>query len=301
MTAPRRTPRTAIAYQGVPGAFSELAAVAFAGPGDETLPCASFVELFDAVAAGAARAGAVPVENTLAGAVAPCWDLLAERDVRVTAETIVPVSHALVGIPGAVLAGVRRVLSHPVALQQCERFFREHPAIEAVPVFDTAGAVLQVLQTGDPAQAALAAERAAGMHGGAVLARALEDHPDNLTRFFRIESAGRGDAGGDGETGGKVALAFRARNVPGALWRSLRPFAERGLQLARIESRPLRHTPFEYLFFLEAVAGAESPALAAAVEELRRDAVTLKILGRFEPAPAPRRAGTTRDESRPQG
>ena len=277
---------SAIAYQGVTGAFSEEAAAAFAEPGDTLLPCATFAEMFDAVASGAARAGAAPVENTLAGAVTPCWDLLAERDLRVTGETLVRVSHALVGRPGASIAGLRRVLSHPVALQQCERFFRAHPNITAVPVFDTAGAVVQVLREQDPAQAALASERAARLHGGEVLARALEDHPANFTRFFRIARAGAAPA----TAGGKVALAFRARNVPGALWRSLRPFAERGLQLARIESRPLRHTPFEYLFFIEVLGGEDGAALAAAVEELRAEALELRELGRFAPAgPAPGR------------
>ncbi|MFN8589057.1 MAG: prephenate dehydratase domain-containing protein [Candidatus Eisenbacteria bacterium] len=275
-----------IAYQGVPGAFSEEAAAGFARPGEPLLPCPSFEALFDAVATGRARAGAVPVENTLAGPVTASWDLLAERDVRVTGEGVVPVSHALVGVHGARFEDVRRVHSHAVALAQCERFFRAHPAIEPVAAADTAGAVEQVVRAGDPTQAALASARAAALYGGDVLARALEDHPSNRTRFFRIERTGTGDPG----AGGKAALAFRTRHQPGALWRCLRPFAERGLSLTHVASRPLRHTPFEYRFFLEIAAPGAPGSLEAAIEELRVEVLELRDFGRFAPAPHP---GTT--------
>ena len=288
-----------VAYQGVPGAFSEEAARRFAAPGEALMPCDSFEKLFDAVESGAARCGAAPVENTLAGPVLACWDPLTTRNVRVTAETIVAVSHALVGVPGATLEGVRRVLSHPVALQQCERFFRANPRIEAVPVFDTAGAVRQVTRAGDPAQAALAAERTAALYEGVVLARALEDFPNNLTRFFCIAGAGASgaveSAGASGAPGAaqlaatplaatKSVLFLRTANRPGALWRALRPFAERGLDLTRIESRPVRHTPFEYAFLLEVAAAQDPEGLDAAVGELRAESLELRELGRFTPA-----------------
>lgn len=276
---------SAVAYQGVPGAFSEEAARRFAEPGDALLPCDTFEAMFDAVERGAARCGAAPVENTLAGAVIACWDQLMTRNLRVTAETIVSVSHALVGVPGARLEDVRRVLSHPVALQQCERFFRANPAIEAVPVFDTAGAVRQVTRAGDPAQAALAAERTAELYEGVVLARALEDYPDNLTRFFKIAPAAAG-AGAVEHSGAatKAVLHLRTPNLPGALWRCLRPFAERGLDLTRIESRPVRHTPFEYAFLLEVAAAQDPEGLETAIGELRAECLELRELGRFTPA-----------------
>lgn len=295
----------AVAYQGVPGAFSEEAARRFAEPGESLLPCDSFEALFDAVERGEARCGAAPVENTLAGAVSACWDQLTTRNVRITAETIVPVSHALVGVPGAHFENVRRVLSHPVALQQCERFFRSNPRIEAVPVFDTAGAVRQVTRAGDPSQAALAAERTAALYEGVVLARALEDHPNNLTRFFRIAPAvaGAGASGAAEHAGAaecepvagaaaKSVLHLRTPNLPGALWRCLRPFAERGLDLTRIESRPVRHTPFEYAFLLEVAAAQDPEGLEAAIRELREESLELRELGRFAPAPAHDRAAS---------
>lgn len=285
-----------VAYQGVPGAFSEEAARRFAVPGELLLPCDSFEKLFDAVESGVARCGAAPVENTLAGSVLACWDQLTTRNVRVTAETIVAVSHALVGVPGATLEGVRRVLSHPVALQQCERFFRANPRLEAVPVFDTAGAVRQVTRAGDPAQAALAAERTAALYEGVVLARALEDFPDNLTRFLCMAGAGASGAAqlaatphaeeSAGALGAatKSVLYLRTANRPGALWRALRPFAERGLDLTRIESRPVRRTPFEYAFLLEVAAAQDPAGLDAAVRELRAESLELRELGRFAPA-----------------
>lgn len=290
---------SAVAYQGVPGAFSEEAARHFAQPGEALLPCDSFEALFDAVERGAARCGAVPVENTLAGAVLAAWDQLVTRDVRITAETIVPVSHALIGVPGATLEGLRRVLSHPVALQQCARFFRDNPRLEPVPVFDTAGAVRQVTRAGDPSQAALAAERTADLYEGVVLARALEDGPANLTRFVLV-TAGAGASGAvEWAAGAKSVLFLRTPNRPGALWRALRPFAERGLDLTRIESRPVRHTPFEYAFLLEVAAAQDPEGLEAAIAELGAECLELRELGRFAPAGArsPGAAGGERPES----
>lgn len=282
---PAAVPRV-VAYQGVPGAYSELAARAFAAPGDGLLPCTSFADMFDAVEQGAAACAAAPIENTLAGSVRECQDLLALRAVTITGEALVRVSHALIGTPGADTGGIRRVLSHPVALAQCERWFAAHPGIEPVPVFDTAGAVERVMREGDPSQAALAAERAAERYGAEVLERALEDEPGNLTRFFRVARSGEGPARGHDGTR-KTLLVFRTADRPGALHRCLRPFAERGLDLTRIESRPLKDTPFEYLFYMEATDPGPGRALEEAVEELRRECSELHQLGVFAPAGAP--------------
>ncbi len=277
---------SAVAYQGMPGAFSELAARAFAEPGEALLPCPSFAAMFDAVEQGAAHCAAAPIENTLAGSVRECQDLLAMRAVTITGEALVRVSHALIGLPGSAPERVRRVLSHPVALAQCERWFLAHPLVEPVPVFDTAGAVERVMREGDPAQAALAAERAAERYGAVVLERALEDEPANLTRFLRIARAGAGPAP-DHEGTRKTLLVFRTADRPGALYRCLRPFAERGLDLTRIESRPLKDTPFEYLFYMEVAAPGPGGALEEAVEELRRECSELRQLGVFAPAGTP--------------
>lgn len=271
-----------IAYQGAPGAFSEEAALAFA-PGATLLPCASFADVFAALADGRAARAAVPIENTLAGTVRDVARALATRAVRIEAETRVRVSHALVAAPGTALADVRRVLSHPVALRQCERFFREHPAIEPVAAFDTAGAAAEVVQAGRRDEAALASERAAAMHGGAVLARALEDDPANFTRFLLLAREGEAAPPPPGGTH-KVSLLFRARHEPGALWRCLGEFAGRGLDLTRIESHPVPGSPFEYEFLIDVTGPASSPALAEGIAALRGLCSRVRELGRYAPA-----------------
>ena len=272
-----------IAYQGAPGAFSEEAARAFAGDNAPLLPCASFADVFDALAGGLADRAAVPIENTLAGTVRDVATGLAARDVRIEAETRVRVSHALVAPPGVTLARLRRVRSHPVALQQCERFFREHPEIEPVAAFDTAGAVAEVVRAARGDEAALAAERAAWLHGGVVLARALEDDPANWTRFLLLARPGEAAAPPAGGLH-KLALLFRTAHRPGALWHCLGVFAERALDLTRIESHPVIGSPFEYEFMVEVVGPGDSPALDAAVAALRGHCSHVRALGRYLPA-----------------
>jgi prephenate dehydratase len=276
-------PTVRIAYQGAPGAFSEEAAFAFAGAGAALLPCATFADVFAALADGRAGRAAVPIENTLAGTVRDVALGLATREVQIEAETRIRVSHALVAPPGVTLEQLRRVRSHPVALQQCERFFREHPLIEPVAAFDTAGAVAEVVRGARGDEAALAAERAAAIHGGVVLARALEDDPANWTRFLLLARAG--EAAPPPAAGPhKLALLFRTAHRPGALWRCLGVFAERGLDLTRIESHPVVGSPFEYEFMVEVVGPGDSPALDEALEALRAHCSRVRPLGRYAPA-----------------
>ena len=149
------------AYQGAPGAFSEAAAVALLGSGARLEPCETLEHVFLALVDGRVRAAVVPVENTLAGAVPGCADLLVRHDVHIAAECIQPIRHALIAPPGVAMASVRRVLSHPVAIAQCERFFRTHPEVTPVPVFDTAGAVAQVISDTRRDSAAIASSRSA--------------------------------------------------------------------------------------------------------------------------------------------
>jgi prephenate dehydratase len=271
------------AYQGVPGAFSEDAAMALLGAGARLYPCDTLETVFTAVLAGRARAAVVPIENTLAGAVPGCVDLLAAHPVHIVAEHVQPIVHALIAPPGVASADVRRVLSHPVALAQCERFFRERPEIQPVPVFDTAGAVAEVIRQAAPDAAAIAGRRAAEVYGGVVLADGIQDRRDNATRFLLLEP---GAAPTVCPPGGKTSLYFVLANQPGALLRAIAPFASRGLNLSRIESRPLRDRPFEYAFFVDVGPTEDPRRLGEALREAATAAAKLRVLGHYRAAPA---------------
>ena len=175
------------AYQGVPGAFSEDAAVALVGATAALEPCPTLVDVFDALRAGRVRRAVVPIENTLAGPVPGCADLIARHGVRVVAERAHQINQALVAPAGVEFGDVRRVLSHPVAIAQCGRFLHAHPSLEAVPVFDTAGAVAEIVRTASRDAAAIAGRRAAEVYGAVVLVDDIQDRPDNFTRFLLIE------------------------------------------------------------------------------------------------------------------
>jgi prephenate dehydratase len=271
-----------IAYQGAPGAFSELAARGFAGDAAELLPCDTFAGAFDALAAGRASRAALPVENTLAGTVRDVALGLASREVEIEAELRLRISHALVAPPGVTLGQLRRVRSHPVALQQCERFFRDHPAISPEVDFDTAGAVARVVREARGDEGALAAERTAAMFGGVILARELEDDPANFTRFLLLARAG--EAAVPAGNARKTTLLVRAAHEPGSLWRCLGVFARRGLDLTRIESHPVKGRPFEYEFLMDIVAPGERDALDGGIDELRGHCSEVRRLGTYAAA-----------------
>jgi len=280
-----RSGSIAAAFQGAPGAFSEAAAVALLGERASTLPCSRFDDVFDAVASGRTACGVVPVENTLAGTVHAVVDLLLARDLAIVGETVLRISHALIGLPGATLEGVRRVLSHPVALQQCTGFFAARPHVEAVAVYDTAGAVEMVMRAGDPADAAIAGANAAAVYGGSVLAKGLEDDPANFTRFVRVVRRDRIPLRYDESTVGvKTTIVFTVANRPGALLDCLRPFADRGIDLAKLESRPLRGSPFEYAFLVDLVGDAAETDVDAALADLARVTRSVRVLGSYPSA-----------------
>jgi prephenate dehydratase len=258
-----------VAYQGVAGAFSE-AAVAALFPDGEPLPLETFAAVFEALEGGSATAAVVPVENSQAGAVVDVYDLLRRhRQARIVAEAKLRVRHHLLGVPGARLADVRVARSHPQALAQSAEWLREH-GIRPVVAFDTAGAAAEVAELRDPAVAAVASARAAERYGLSVLARGVETAPDNMTRFFALA---RGDDVTTAIPGAlragppKTSLAYATANIPGALVRSLEPFAAAGLQLTKIESRPSREQAWDYVFYLDFEG---DPAAAPAGDALAR-------------------------------
>jgi prephenate dehydratase len=266
------------AYQGTPGAFSEDAALALLGPAAILRPCRTLADVFGVLSARGARCAVVPVENTLAGAVPGCDDLLGRHDVRIVAERVQHIAHALIAPPGTALHDVRRVLSHPVALAQCRRFLDANPQMTAVPVFDTAGAVAEIVDRSESGAAAIASRRAAAVYGGVVLASDIQDHPGNFTRFLVVEP---GQVAEEFHANRKTSLVCVLANQPGALARAIQAFAANGLNLSRIESRPIPESPFEYTFYLDVDPAADGDAVRDAIAELHACSRWLKILGHY--------------------
>jgi len=274
-----------VAFQGELGAFSEEAVLAWFGSSAEPVPCREFREVGDAVRDGKAAAGLLPVENTLAGTVQPSYDVIAEPDFCVVGEVILPIRHFLLGLAGSSVGDIRRVISHPVALAQCGRFLSTHRELEAVAVYDTAGAAREVAERKDPALAAIASFRAAERYGLSVLESDLQDRSDNQTRFLVIrrtdtdaipEESARPDAGW------KTAVLVETENRPGALVAVLLPLAREGVNLSKLESRP-GVTPWNYRFFLELEGDPGGEAVARAMADVAKVAQTVRVLGTFHP------------------
>jgi prephenate dehydratase len=262
-----------VAFQGEPGAFSEEAAFLLLGDDVVTLPRPTFDAAFGAMTAGDADALLVPVENSLAGSVLRVYDLLLESNLSIAAETILPVELHLIACPGATLAGIRSVESHPMALAQCERLFAENTHWARLAVDDTAGSVRHVVESGERWRAAIAGPRAAAAYGGAVLLHDVQDNAGNFTRFLLLTDLEEAPPAGD-----KLTLAVRLAHLPGALLAALEPFALRGLNLLKIESRPIHGCPWEYQFFLD-VEASPGERMEEALEELRRKTQSVRVLG----------------------
>lgn len=267
-----------VAIQGEAGSFSHAAALETHGPGGglELVPCPTFVDLFRAVESGQANRGIVPIENTLAGSVHENYDLLSAHDLHVVSETELRIRHCLIAPPRTALLDIRRVASHPVALAQCRHFFLEHPDVVPVPAYDTAGSVRDVMSGKSEADAAIASKLAAELYGAAVLAEGLEDHAENYTRFLVIA---REPAPPDTAKARKTSLMLSLGNTPGTLYRALGVFAGRGLNLSKIESRPLPGRPWEYLFYLDVVDSGQG--IAGALEDLRAFTSLIRVLGTY--------------------
>ncbi|MEX1257263.1 MAG: prephenate dehydratase [Gemmatimonadota bacterium] len=275
----------AVAFQGELGAFSEEAVRTWFGPDVEPLPCREFRQVGEAVRSGRVPAGLLPVENTLAGTVQPAYDVLAEPGLAVVGEVILPIRHFLLGVPGATLEGLRRAISHPVALAQCGEFLSRHPGIEAVAVYDTAGAAKEVAEGKDPTVGAIAARRASKRYGLQVLAEDLQDRSDNQTRFLVIRREDGPPLPGEythADAGWKTALLVETENRPGALVDILQPLAEGGVNLTKLESRP-GNTPWSYRFFLEFEGSPSPDAVERALEQVRARAQSVRVLGTYRP------------------
>lgn len=277
-----RQKRSRIAFQGERGAFSEEAIRQVLGPKAEVLPCPRFADLFSNLKEKRVDGAMVPIENTLAGSVHENYDHLQTNDLPIVAETSVRIVHNLIGPPGVPFSKIKRVFSHPVALNQCLNFFAAHPGIEKVPFYDTAGSVKMIMEEKLSDAAGIASAVAAEIYGARILRRSIEDDRRNYTRFFllrRPEYARRFPVKPKPRTQWKTSLVFSTRNVPGSLFRSLSAFALRDLNLTKIESRPLRGKPWEYLFYLDFLGHVDDPNTKNALGHLAELADFMRVLG----------------------
>ncbi len=273
------------AFQGERGAFSEEAARRLLGAGVRVLPCQRFEEVFQRLERKDATAAVIPIENTLAGSVHENYDNLLKYDFPIVAETNVRIVHNLIAPPGVPFRKIRRVYSHPVALNQCLDFFARNPQIERHTYYDTAGSVKMVTEEKLPDAAGIGSALAAEIYGGRILKRSLEDDRQNFTRFFLLRRRGwKARRPPAAPKGWKTTLVFTTRNVPGTLFRALSAFALRDLNLNKIESRPLRGKPWEYLFYLDFMGHVDDERSRNALGHLRELADLLRVLGCYPAA-----------------
>lgn len=277
-----------IAIQGERGSYSQEAAVQLLGDSVKIVPTADSPHMFSAVARHRAHACLAPMENSLVGSIYAHYDLMLRFGFRVLGEVYLKVEHCLIAPVGTYLEEVERVYSHPVALQQCREFFRRHPRIQPIVTYDTAGSVQMLLERGETAAAAIAGRGAADHYGARVLQTNLEDDPANYTRFFLLgldDDRDLDDVAGafrSGQAGtSKTSVVFYVDNRPGALLGALAAFSGRGIDLTRIESRPIRGKPFEYLFYLDFRGDPAEAPTAEALADLERRAGFLRVLGTY--------------------
>lgn len=291
-----------VAIQGERGAFSHEAAERMA-PGCTIIPCARSAEVFDRVEQGSVAAAVIPIENTLAGTVAEHADLLVSRDVFIQAEYLLRIVHNVISGSNVRLGSLKRVLSHPVALDQCRDFFRRNPHIEPIPFYDTAGSVKHVVANQLKDAAGIAGRQAVREYSGKIIESGVEDDKRNFTRFFLIRKRGKTGAAARSSRkrlaktsssnaefqrliprgANKTSIAFKVRNVPGALFKSLSVFALRDISLSKIESRPMRGRPWEYVFYVDFLRGDDEPAQNA-LRHLGEVAEFVKVLGIYPSA-----------------
>ncbi|MFI5072165.1 MAG: prephenate dehydratase [Terriglobales bacterium] len=266
-----------VAIQGEAGSFSHEAAKRMVA-GCTIVPCARSAEVFQRLEKGSVEAAVIPIENSLAGSVTEHFDLLLASKVFIQKEFRLRIVHNLIAAPGVKFGDLRRAYSHPVALDQCRDFFKNNQNIQATPFYDTAGSVKHVLSEGLRDAAGIASNHAAAVYKGRILRTGIEDDKRNFTRFFLLRRSRQILPGAD-----KTSIAFGLKNVPGALYRALSVFESRGISLSKIESRPMRGRPWEYVFYADYLRGGDKIARGA-LKELKGVADLVKVMGVYPSA-----------------
>ncbi len=237
-----------IVYQGTQGSFSELAAIAAFGSDVQLTGKETFLSLYEALQNDQADIAIIPIENALIGSIWENYDLLHQFEIQIVGEKLLKIEHCLLGMTDSddAIKKLERVYSHPKALDQCRAFFRSHPWIEPIVHYDTAGAAAMLAQRQDPKEAAIASCQTAQLYSLSVLKKGIADNPQNFTRFLFAAKKDRKKVEGD-----KCTLLLTLKHVPGALAKVLQEFANHGINLTKIESRPIIGKPFEYLFYID--------------------------------------------------
>ncbi len=266
---------TRVAYQGIPGANSEIALQQHFGDAVETYPCQEITHLFEALRRNEVEFSLLPVENALAGSVSGAYELLLDHDVRIQAEVILHVHHALLANQGTTLEDIREVRSHPQALMQCDRFLKRHD-LSPVGWYDTAGAAKNLAEEPDSSVAVIASTLAGELYNLDLIARQIEDEQFNFTRFLLL---GHGDP--EPSDYNKTSIVFATRHRPAALYECLGEFAKRDLNLTKLESRPRRNRPWEPLFYLDFEGHWQEPRCQELLTQLLQLTSFVKMLGSY--------------------
>ena len=265
-----------VVYQGVPGAYSEQACLNFFGEGVNTAGLEQFEDCFLALREGRADYAVLPIENSSTGAIRQIYDLLTQYECYMVGETTVRVEHCLLAPKGATLDTVTHVYSHEQGLFQCERYLNAHPGWKQVSQADTAGSAQMVAASGDITKAAICSARAAELYGLEILARAINHNTQNTTRFVVVSPRLELRPGAD-----KISTLFVLPHEAGSLHEVLSVFSVHGLNLVKLESRPLPERSWEYMFFLEFTGAPDDPAVGEALHELAQTTGEFRVLGWF--------------------
>ena len=275
IVASKRIQGVEIAFHGEAGAYGEEAAFRFFGPSMMIRPRESLEEVFKSVERGEVQFGVVPIENSLEGIISRVYDLMLDSSLRVCGEIELRVIHCLIANQGAGLDTIKRIYSHPQALAQC-RSFLKHLNCELIPTENTATSVRMVKEKGTTDDAAIASSRAAEIYEMKVIAQEIEDNPNNFTRFFILSKEDSPPSGDD-----KTSIAFSTKDVPGALYESLRAFASRNINLTKLESRPTKQKPWEYNFYLDFEKHRDDKVAREALDVLEKSSIFVKVLGSY--------------------